>query len=77
MILSSTAILEALADGRLVIEPEPETGDGSGSPFGTPAVDLRLGAVLAKPQDAPHAVVDLGRAGASEFQGQQRPTGLP
>ena len=63
MILSNAALFEALADGRLVIEPEPETGDGSGSPSGTSAVDLRLGAVLAKPKEAPHAIVDLGRAG--------------
>ena len=63
MILSNTALLEALADGRLVIEPKPEIGDDSGSPFGTSAVDLRLGAVLAKPKEAPHAIVDMGRAG--------------
>ena len=63
MILSNTALSEALADGRLVIEPEPKPVSGPGSPFGTSAVDLRLGAVLAKPKEAPHAVVDMGRAG--------------
>ena len=63
MILSNTALSEALADGRLVIEPEPKPVSGPGSPFGTSAVDLRLGAVLAKPQEAPHAVVDMERAG--------------
>ena len=63
MILSNTALSEALADGRLVIEPEPKPVSGSGSPFGTSAVDLRLGAVLAKPKEAPHAIVDMGRAG--------------
>ena len=63
MILSNTAIFEALDDGRLVIEPAPERRAGTRAPFGTSAVDLRLGPVIARPRDAPHAVVDLGRPG--------------
>ena len=63
MILSNTAIFEALADGRLVIDPEPEPRRGPDSPFGTSAVDLRLGPILAKPKDIPHGVIDLGRRG--------------
>ena len=64
MILSNSAILEALDDGRLVIEPEPERLANAGSPFGTSAIDLRLGPVIARPRHAPHAVMDLGRAGS-------------
>ena len=63
MILSNSAIFEALDDGRLIIEPEPERSAEAGSPFGTSAIDLRLGPVIARPRDAPHAVVDLGRPG--------------
>lgn len=64
MILSNTAIFEALDDGRLVMEPEPDRRAEFGLPFGTSAIDLRLGPVLARPRDAPHAVVDLGRSGS-------------
>ena len=63
MILSNAAILEALGDGRLVIEPAPEPGSGQGSPFGTSSIDLRLGRVLARPRELPHAVIDFGRSG--------------
>ena len=63
MILSNAAILEALGDGRLVIEPAPEPGSGPGSPFGTSSIDLRLGRVLARPRELPHAVIDFGRSG--------------
>ena len=64
MILSNNAIFEALDDGRLVIEPEPERSVDAGSPFGTSAIDLRLGSVISRPRHAPHAVLDLGRAGS-------------
>ena len=66
MILSNTAMFEALDDGRLVIDPEPprESGDLRGSPYSTTAVDLHLGTLLAVPRDAPHAVIDLGRPGS-------------
>ncbi len=55
MILSNSAILEALDDGRLVIEPEPaprfaQPNDESKSPYGTTAVDLTLSPVLQKPE---------------------------
>ena len=63
MILSNSAIVEALDDGRLVIEPEPDRRAADESPLSTSAIDLRLGAVIARPMDIPHAVVDLGRSG--------------
>ena len=63
MILSNSAIVEALDDGRLIIEPEPDRRADAGSPLATSAIDPRLGPVIARPVDAPHAVVDLGRAG--------------
>ena len=46
MILSNTAIHQALDDGRLVIDPEPMPRDpssGDDCPYQTSAVDLRLG----------------------------------
>lgn len=63
MILSNSAIVEALDDGRLIIEPEPDRRAGAESPLSTSAIDLRLGPIIARPREAPHAVVDLGRAG--------------
>ena len=63
MILSNSAIFEALDDGRLAIEPEPERFADVSSPVATSAIDLRLGPVIARPRDAPHAVVDLARPG--------------
>lgn len=62
MILSNVAIAEALDDGRLIIEPEPKPRPGVGterSPFGTTAVDLRLGATLQIPTPNLSMVVDL------------------
>ena len=66
MILSNTAIVEAIDDGRLVIDPEPrrERGDLRGSPYSTTAVDLHLGPLLSKLRRMPHAVIDLGRPGS-------------
>ena len=63
MILSISTIYEALDDGRLILDPEPERSAREGSAFGTSAVDLRLGSVIARPREAPHVVVDLGRPG--------------
>ena len=48
MILSDTSIQKALAEGRLVIEPNPTT-DGR-SPYDRSAVDLRLGSRLRVPK---------------------------
>ena len=66
MILSNTAIAEALDDGRLVIDPEPsrEHADLSGGTYSTTAVDLRLGPLLSIPRRIPHAVIDLARPGS-------------
>ena len=68
MILSDTAIFEALDDGRLVIDPEPtpreRDGEGLERPYSATSVDLHLGTLLAKPRHTPHAVIDLGRKGS-------------
>lgn len=60
MILSNEAIFVALDDGRLSIDPEPEPRltqfDGPPSPFGTSAVDLRLGPHLQVPQQGQFAI---------------------
>lgn len=67
MILSNTAIFEALDDGRLVLDPEPtprvETPGGEKSPFDTTAVDLRLGPHLSTPKPASKVMIDLARPG--------------
>ena len=50
MILSNTALLQALDEGRIVIIPRPEPvsqGDGD-SPYATTAVDLRLGSEISR-----------------------------
>jgi hypothetical protein len=49
VVLSGEAILEALDDGRLGIEPEPSprrAGGGQPSPFDTTGVGLTLGDML-------------------------------
>ena len=67
MILSNTAIFEALDDGRLVLDPEPqpriEVAGGPESPFDTTAVDLRLGPYLSTPKRASKVIIDLARPG--------------
>lgn len=67
MILSNAAIFEALDDGRLVIEPQPtprlQQVGGPESPFGTSAIDLRLGPYLSLPKSVPQVVIDLSRPG--------------
>lgn len=62
MILSNTAIFEALDEGRLVISPEPGPRPalgGTPSPFDTCAVDLTLGQTLLIPRDNLTMNVDL------------------
>lgn len=62
MILSNTAIFEALAEGRLVITTEPGPRPivgGPPSPYGTSAVDLRLGPTLLIPDPGDNVIVDL------------------
>ncbi len=53
MILSDAAILEALSDGRLRIEPAPVAPGGAGdrSAFDSTSVNLRLGSILRVPAD--------------------------
>jgi len=66
VILSNSAIFDALDDGRLVLEPEPSPrvsdGTGTPSPFGTSSLDLRLGSVLQVPKQAQLAI-DLREKG--------------
>ncbi len=62
MILSNTGILEAMGDGRLVLDPrptpEPQIG-GSPSPYDTCSVDLRLAPHLQIPQSNLAITIDL------------------
>lgn len=67
MILSDSAIFDALDDGRLVIDPEPSPRipsiDQPIRPFDRSAVDLRLGKVLRIPKQGLAIVVDPGAGG--------------
>ena len=56
MILSDTSIRKALAERRLVIDPNPTT-DGR-SPYSRSSVDLRLGQLLRVPKDGLGIIVD-------------------
>jgi dCTP deaminase len=67
LILSNVSIHEALDDGRLIIDPEPQprfvTSGGPPSPFDTTAVDLSLGDLLQVPKEGPLAIsIDLRNA---------------
>lgn len=65
MILSNTAIHEALDNGWLSIDPEPaprRQAEGVKSPYQTSAVDLRLGDEIAyflEPEQLPPVNIDL------------------
>lgn len=62
MILSNSSIFEAIAEGRLRIEPEPSPRPllgGSPSPYDTCAVDLTLAEVLLIPRTNLTVSVDL------------------
>ena len=67
MILSNSAILTALDDGRLVIRPEPyprspsEDPAGGVCPYSTSAVDLRLGNEISWLNDDLPMAIDLRR----------------
>ena len=52
MVLSNTAIFEALDDGRVVIRPEPRrpTSTTQDSPFDETSVDLTLSRILHRPK---------------------------
>ncbi len=67
MILSNTAIFEALNDGRLVISPEPNprlaVPGGPKPPYDTSAVDLTLGATIAVPKAGAQVSIDLRESG--------------
>lgn len=60
MILSNTAIFEALWDGRLIIEPVPRVGaPGEASPYSTRSVDLTLSERLYVPDPGMQVAIDL------------------
>ena len=67
MILSNTALFEALNNGRLVIRPEPKPRTkGLGDdycPYDTHSVDLSLGSELSVPNDATPFVYNLALPG--------------
>ena len=57
MVLSNVEIHRALDGKRLIVDPEPTPrflGPGQPCPYGTHAVDLRLGAKLLIPQKGPY-----------------------
>ena len=70
MILSNSAIFEALDDGRLAIAPEPRPrydAPGEASPYSTCSVDLTLSSLLNVPIPDMQVAADLraGRRGAA------------
>ena len=65
MILSNVRMQEALAIGRLVIDPTPappRPSAGQKCPYDTHSVNLRLGSELSIPQDGPFSF-DLAKGG--------------
>lgn len=62
MVLSNVAILRAIEQGRLGIEPRPELG-GDPSPYNSTAVDLTLGPLLQIPRPGMAVTIDF-RSGA-------------
>jgi len=72
MILSNSAIFIALDEKRLVIEPEPtprvpDEGPDEGWPYGTTAVDLRLGDEVSWFNEGLTVNVDLRKDKFAEF----------
>ena len=62
MILSNSAIFEALDDGRLAIAPEPRPrydAPGEASPYSTCSVDLTLSPLLRVPDPETQVAIDL------------------
>ena len=68
MILSDTAIFEALDDGRLTITPEPQPRvpflGTTAVPFDRTSVNLRLGDTLRIPKDGIGVAIDLSTGAA-------------
>lgn len=67
MILSNTSIWDALADGRLAIDPVPSprytAPGGESSAYDTTAVDLHLANYYSLPRQAPGVMIDLAQPG--------------
>ena len=66
MILSNTAIVEAIKEGRLRIGSLDGTHDAGSQPFNTTAVDLHLGNDITALRAAP-AAFDLRSRGISKY----------
>ncbi|MBI4607353.1 MAG: dCTP deaminase [Planctomycetes bacterium] len=70
MILSNTAILKALDEGRLIIEPEPaprSPGEGVDCPYNTSSVDLRTSNEFSVPKGDRPFRIDLTKGKYSEY----------
>ena len=63
MVLSNTAIFQALDDGRLIISPEPwprrSVSDSPKSPFDRTSVDLTLSRFIQRPKENVAANIDF------------------
>ena len=63
MVLSNTAIFQALDDGRLIISPEPwprrSVSDSPKSPFDRTSVDLTLSRFIQRPKENVGASIDF------------------
>jgi dCTP deaminase len=70
MILSNTEMQRAMAEGRLVIEPQPVPllpTEGQRCPYDTHAVNLRLSEELSVPMSGPFSFDLMGGGDFSEF----------
>jgi len=67
LVLSNSAIFDALDDGRLVIEPQPtprlQTPGGPKSPFDTTGVDLNLAPTIQIAEPGVQTVIDFREPG--------------
>ncbi|MDE2641016.1 MAG: dCTP deaminase [Chloroflexota bacterium] len=70
MVLSNTAIFEALDDGRLIISPEPQPrisgSDSPKSPFDRTSVDLTLSQFIQRPKENVGANIDFRSGGVAD-----------
>ena len=68
MILSNTALLQALDEGRIIIDPRPQPGpNAEDSPYSTTAVDLTLADEIAWLKEGSGLAIDLLGGGFKEL----------
>ena len=66
-VLSNRAIIEALEDGRLIIDPHPQPAPGEqGTPYDTISVDLRLNREISVPKSGLQVTFDVQGAGLAK-----------